>query len=298
MTAAGLSDGTTGEGRPTTTPRSLRSAGTRPTDARAGVGASGRSRLPLPTDPPGTAMANGTPREPRLSIGAVLTRLQADFTDVTLSKIRYWETEGLVTPHRKPSGYREYSERDVERLRFVMSAQRDRYLPLKVIREELAALDRGEEPELPAPRLPMSAVLATEGPAPDDFVTPRSTPSRVDRSELLTTSGLDATTLAELEHFGLVKAGPGGWFDADAVVAARIAAELIAVGLEARHLRSFRTSADREVTLITQLVSAQARQRDPDARERAETEAHRLAATVLRLHALLVKSGLARDLGP
>lgn len=244
-------------------------------------------------------MANGTPREPRLSIGAVLTRLQADFPDVTLSKIRYWETEGLVTPHRKPSGYREYSERDVERLRFVMSAQRDRYLPLKVIRDELEALDRGEEPQLPAPRMPLAAVLATDGPAPDDFAVSRgAAPVRVDRSDLLTTSGLDATALAELEHFGLVKAGPGGWFDADAVLTARIAAELIAAGLEARHLRSFRTAADREVDTIRQLVAPQARQRDPDARERAGSEAHRLAATILRLHALLVKSGLARDLGP
>lgn len=289
MTAAGLPNGSTGAVRRTATTRSLRSADS-----------AGGPRLSPPNDPPGTtAMANGTPREPRLSIGAVLTRLQADFPDVTLSKIRYWETEGLVTPHRKPSGYREYSERDVERLRFVMSAQRDRYLPLKVIRDELEALDRGEEPQLPAPRMPMAAVLSTDGPAPDDFAVTRGTaPVRVDRSDLLTTSGLDATALAELEHFGLVKAGPGGWFDADAVLTARIAAELIAAGLEARHLRSFRTAADREVDTIRQLVGPQARQRDPDARERAAAEAHRLAATILRLHALLVKSGLARDLGP
>lgn len=293
MTAAGLPNGSTGVVRPMVTTRSLRSADS-----------AGDRRPPLPNDRPNdhpgtTAMADGTPREPRLTIGAVLTRLQADFPDVTLSKIRYWETEGLVTPHRKPSGYREYSERDVERLRFVMSAQRDRYLPLKVIRDELAALDRGEQPELPAPRMPIAVVLATDGPTPDDLAPARGpAPARLDRSDLLTTSGLQATALAELEHFGLVKAGPGGWFDADAVVTARIAAELIAAGLEARHLRSFRTSADREVTMIAQLVSAQARQRDPDARERAEAEAHRLAATILRLHVLLVKSGLARDLGP
>lgn len=287
MTAAGLPNGSKGAIRNPARPRPLRSADS-----------AGGPRLPPPNDPPGTTVANGTPREPRLSIGAVLTRLQADFPDVTLSKIRYWETEGLVTPHRKPSGYREYTERDVERLRFVMSAQRDRYLPLKVIRDELEALDRGEEPELPAPRLPMAAVLATEGPAPDDFATTRAVPVRVDRSELLTTSGLDATALAELEHYGLVKAGPGGWFDSDAVLTARIAAELIAAGLEARHLRAFRQAADREVTTITQMVSPQARQRDPDARDRAEAEAHRLAATILRLHSLLVKSGLARDLGP
>lgn len=289
MTAAGLPNGSRGAVRNAARPRPLRS-----TDAVPG---SRHALLSPPNDPPGTTVANGTP-ERRLTIGAVLTRLQADFPDVTLSKIRYWETEGLVTPHRKPSGYREYTERDVERLRFVMSAQRDRYLPLKVIRDELEALDRGDEPELPAPRLPMAAVLATEGPAPADFAPARVVPVRVDRSELLTTSGLDATALAELEHYGLIKAGPGGWFDSDAVLTARIAAELIAAGLEARHLRAFRQAADREVTTITQMVSPQARQRDPDARDRAEAEAHRLAASILRLHSLLVKSGLARDLGP
>jgi len=98
-------------------------------------------------------------------------------------------------------------------------------------------------------------------------------------------------------QFGLLTAGPGGYFDAEAAHVASTSAELLAVGLEPRHLRSFRTAADREATLITQLVSAQARQRDPDARERAGAEAAQLAATVLRLHSQLVKAGLRRDLG-
>ena len=120
---------------------------------------------------------------------------------------------------------------------------------------------------------------------------------RMTRAELLAESGLTATSLAELEQFGLLAAGPGGFFDADAVQVAGTAAELLAVGLEPRHLRSFRTAADREATLVAQLVSAQARQRDPDARERAGAQAAQLAATILRLHTQLVRTGLRRELG-
>ncbi len=229
-----------------------------------------------------------------LSIGSVLSRLKTEFPDVSISKIRFLESEGLVTPQRTPSGYRQFTTEDVERLRYVLAAQRDHYLPLKVIKDQLDAIDRGLEPATPAARLPRSLVMA-DGPSPVDFAA--SAEVRVTRGELLAETGLSMTSLAELEQFGLVKAGPGGYFDADAVLIAGTAAELLAVGLEARHLRSFRTAADREATLITQLVSAQAHQKDPDARERAGAEAARLAATVLRMHSQLVKAGLRRDLG-
>ncbi len=231
---------------------------------------------------------------PTLSIGAVLTRLKPEFPDLAISKIRFLESEGLVTPHRTPSGYRQFSAADVERLRYVLAAQRDHYLPLKVIKDQLEAIDRGLEPGTPEARLP-SSVVAADGPSPRDFAA--TTQIRMTRAELLAQSGLTATSLVELEQFGLIAAGPGGYFDADTVLVAGTAAELLAVGLEPRHLRSFRTAADREATLITQLVSAQAHQRDPDARERAAAEAAQLASTVLRLHAQLVKAGLRRDLG-
>jgi DNA-binding transcriptional MerR regulator len=231
---------------------------------------------------------------PSLSIGAVLTRLKPEFPDLAISKIRFLESEGLVTPHRTPSGYRQFSAADVERLRYVLAAQRDHYLPLKVIKDQLEAIDRGLEPGMPEARLPRS-VVPIDSPSPRDFAA--TTQIRMTRAELLAQSGLNATSLAELEQFGLVAAGPGGYFDADTVLVAATAAELLAVGLEPRHLRSFRTAADREATLITQLVSAQAHQRDPDARERAAAEAAQLASTVLRLHAQLVKAGLRRDLG-
>lgn len=229
-----------------------------------------------------------------LSIGAVVTRLQPEFPDLAISKIRFLESEGLVTPHRTPSGYRQFSGADVERLRYVLAAQRDHYLPLRVIKDQLDAIDRGLEPGTPEARLPRSLVVA-DGPASHDFAAGAQV--RMTRAELLSESGLTATSLAELEQFGLIAAGPGGYFDADTVLVAGTAAELLSVGLEPRHLRSFRTAADREATLITQLVSPQSHQRDPDARERAIAEAAQLASTVLRLHAQLVKAGLRRDLG-
>jgi DNA-binding transcriptional MerR regulator len=229
-----------------------------------------------------------------LTIGAVLDRLKAEFPDVTISKIRFLESEGLITPQRTASRYRLFAPSDVERLRYVLAAQRDHFLPLKVIKDQLNAIDRGLEPATPAPRLPRSLVLA-DGPSPQDFAPGAEV--RMTRAELLAESGLTATSLAELEQFGLVAAGPGGYFDAEAVQVARSAAELLAVGLEPRHLRSFRTAADREAALVTQLVSAQARQRDPDARERAGAQAAQLAATILRLHTQLVRAGLRRDLG-
>lgn len=235
------------------------------------------------------------PSNSTMSIGAVMTRLKPEFPEVTISKIRFLESEGLVTPHRTPSGYRQFSAADLSRLRYVLVAQRDQYLPLKVIKDHLDAIDRGLEPAVPEARLPVATGPSPELPSPRDFAA--GTEVRMTRNELLAHSGLTATSLAELEQFGMLSAGPGGYFDVDAASVASTAAELLAVGLEARHLRSFRTAADREATLITQLVSAQARQRDPDARERAGAEATQLAATILRLHSRLVKAGLRRDLG-
>ncbi len=240
------------------------------------------------------SLADDMSSNPSLSISAVLNRLKPEFPEVSISKIRFLESEGLVTPHRTPSGYRQFSAADVDRLRYVLGAQRDQYLPLKVIKDHLDAIDRGLEPATPEARLPRPLAVA-DGPSPRDFAA--TTEIRMNRAELLAESGLSATSLAELEQFGLLAAGPGGFFDADSVRVAGVAAELLAVGLEPRHLRSFRTAADREATLITQLVSAQALQRDPDARERANAEAAQLAATILRLHAQLVKAGLRRDLG-
>lgn len=276
--------------------RNRHSSGT-PDAAHAARPPSGPRAVSAATSEPAAIdrMSNRQASESALSIGAVLSRLKAEFPEVTISKIRFLESEGLVTPRRTPSGYRQFTSADVERLRYVLAAQRDHYLPLKVIKDQLDAIDRGLEPATPSPRLPRSLTdpvspTATEDPAPTPNV-------RMTRAELLSQTGLSITALAELEQFGLVTAGAGGYFDAESVLVAGAAAELLEVGLEARHLRSFRTAADRETTLITQLVVPQARQRDPEAPERAAAEAARLAATMMRLHSHLVKAGLRRDLG-
>ena len=229
-----------------------------------------------------------------LSIGAVLTRLRPEFPDLSVSKIRFLEAEELVTPERTASGYRQFSPADVERLRYVLSAQRDHYLPLRVIKDQLDAIDRGLEPATPSPKLPRSLVAA-DPIAPPALAAP--TEVRMTRAEVLAEAGLTVEALAELEQFGLVAAGPTGYFDADAALTARTLGELLALGLEPRHLRPFRTGADREAALVAQLVAAQARQRDPDARQRAEEAAASHAATILRLHAMLVRASLRRELG-
>jgi DNA-binding transcriptional MerR regulator len=230
-----------------------------------------------------------------LNIGAVLDQLKPDFPDVSISKIRYLESEGLVTPERTASGYRKFKASDVARLRYALAAQRDHYLPLKVIKEQLDAIDRGLEPATPSPTLPR-ALTVVGGPQPEEFAGVTGS-VRMTRVELLADSGLSSAELRELEGFGLLGAGPGGYYDADAAMLARTVAELVGAGLEPRHLRQFRTAADREASLVGQLVAAQARQKDPDARERAESDAAQLAAVLMRLHALLVKGALRRELG-
>ena len=240
------------------------------------------------------ALTSPPPGGQSFSIGAVLERLKPEFPDVSISKIRFLESEGLVTPQRTASRYRQYTRADVERLRYVLAAQRDHYLPLKVIKDQLDAIDRGLEPATPAARLPRSLVSA-DGPQPRDFAV--STQVRMSRSEVLAQTGLSATGLAELEQFGLVSSGPGDYFDADAVLVAQTAGELLAAGLEARHLRPFRTAAERQAGVVAQMVSSSARQKDPDARERAGAAANDLAATTLRLHGQLMKAALRAELG-
>lgn len=232
-------------------------------------------------------------RAPRagMSIGAVLTRLQPDFPDVTISKIRFLESEGLVTPQRSPSGYRQFSVADCERLAYVLAAQRDHYLPLKVIREQLDALDAGQQPVGPAPRAPrMLAVAGEPVVAPDAFTVDPA--RRVTREELAAQSGADEALLRELTTHGLLRPGSAGFYDADAVVVARAAGSLAEHGLEPRHLRAFRTAAEREAALVAQVAAPVARQRGPGAAARAEEVVRELAALSVTLHAALVKAAL------
>ncbi|RZS80207.1 MerR-like DNA binding protein [Motilibacter rhizosphaerae] len=225
------------------------------------------------------------------SIGEVLAELRQEFSDVTISKIRFLEAEGLVEPQRTPSGYRKFSTADVERLRYVLRAQRDHYLPLRVIKDHLDALDRGLEPPqtaLTAPRVPR--VVPEPGtPLPADAGGP---PLRLSRRELCEAAGLEERQLAEVEGHGLLRAPEGGWYDRDDLRVAQTVAELARFGVEARHLRPFRTAAQREADLVLQVTDPLQRQRQADSQARREEAVRELCALTLRLHALLVKAAV------
>ena len=231
----------------------------------------------------------------RMSIGEVLSLLRPDFPEISISKIRFLEAEGLIEPERTQSGYRKFSHRDVERLRYVLTSQREHYLPLKVIKEHLDAIDRGLEPPAvtdSGPQVPR-VVLAGDGyPTPESFGV-ESSELRLSRAELLSAAGIDDDVLQQLETFGLVRTRPGAsHYDGDALVIAKTAGELAAFGVEPRHLRSFKTAADREIGLVEQVVSPMQRARDASAKARAEETIKAMAALSVRLHATLVKSGL------
>jgi DNA-binding transcriptional MerR regulator len=233
-----------------------------------------------------------------LSIGEVLAQLRGEFPDITISKIRFLESEGLVEPARTAAGYRKFSHADVERLRYVLAAQRTNYLPLKVIKEHLEAIDRGLEPPEVAggsPRAPRQLVSMDGFPDGEAF-RPDAGELKLTREELLSSSGLTDEQLDQLVTFGLVpKVGANGHFDGDDLVVATTVAEMAAYGLEARHLRPFRTSADREAGLVEQVVTPMRGRRNPDAKAQADEAVRELAALSVRLHAALVKSALTSD---
>ena len=231
-----------------------------------------------------------------MTIGAVLSTLREDFPDVTISKIRFLEAEGLVSPGRTGAGYRTYSAADVDRLRYVLTAQRDRFWPLKVIREALDAMDRGLEP--PEPAATNGAVTATVPAGPVDPVLPRprdlAKPSRLRLTarELREAAALDEPTLEALQTFGLIRPDGDGHFGEAELEVARAAGALAGFGIEARHLRPFRTAADREIGLAQQVVSpmrsrAKGRQVDGYADATAQILSHCIA-----LHTALVRAGL------
>jgi DNA-binding transcriptional MerR regulator len=200
------------------------------------------------------------PARAYLGIGEVIAQLRAEFPDVSVSKIRFLESAGLIRPARTPSGYRKFGAADVDRLRYILTVQRDQYLPLRVIKDQLDA-DR------PAP-----------GP--------------LTRRELLDGAGIDEATLADLEEFGLVRRS-GRQYAPEALEAVRAVAALSRYGVQARHLRVLRASVERETELIEQVVAPIMRQRSQGARDRASQAARDIASLVLAVHAALVDMTLA-----
>lgn len=231
------------------------------------------------------------PARAYLSIGEVLAKLRPEFSDITISKIRFLESEGLIEPQRTPSGYRKFTTKDLERLRYVLLAQRDQYLPLRVIKENLDALDRGLQP--PA----QSGGVA----APRPFVVPDVSPAsfgetnemRLSREELLSASSLKDEQLVELETYGLISIR-GRHYDGDALAIAQAVAEMGAFGIEPRHLRSFKSAADREIGLVEQVITPLRNHKSSEAKARAAEVQKEIAALSIRLHAALVRGGLHR----
>jgi DNA-binding transcriptional MerR regulator len=235
--------------------------------------------------------APDTPALTGMSIGAVLDLLRGDFPDVTVSKIRFLEAEGLVTPQRSASGYRRFTAYDCARLRFILTAQRDQYLPLKVIKAQLDAQPDGELPQTGSaygvPRLvPVSA-------EPDESAAAVApTKVRLSREDLLARSGVDDGLLTALVKSGVITTGPAGFFDEHSVVIAQCARALAEYGVEPRHLRAFRSAADRQSDLIAQIAGPVVKAGKAGARDRADDLAREVAALAITLHTSLIKSAV------
>ncbi len=232
-----------------------------------------------------------TPALPGMSIGAVLDSLRPDFPDVTISKIRFLEAEGLVTPQRSASGYRRFAAYDCARLRFILTAQRDQYLPLKVIKAQLDAQPDGELPQTGSPYgVPRLVSVSSEAADIDAAVAP--TQARLSREDLLSRSSVDDKLLTALIKEGVITAGPAGFFDEHSVVIAQCARALAEYGVEPRHLRAFRSAADRQSDLIAQIAGPVVKAGKAGARDRADDLAREVAALAITLHTSLIKSAV------
>jgi len=226
----------------------------------------------------------------------VLATLLAEFPDISISKIRFLEAEGLISPERAPSGYRRYDTADVERLRYVLSVQRDHYLPLKVIREHLEAMDKGQPPP-PLPGQLGAAASPSDGggeasreAAPAAPPPPPRQPVRLTRDELIEASGLTEAALVELERQQIVLPRRGSThYGREALTLAIAARRLAEFGVDGRHLRAFKMSADREVGLVEQAIAPYVR-RAASGRD----VAGEVTQLVISFHAALVRLAMER----
>lgn len=253
-----------------------------------------------------------------LSIGDVLNALRDEFPDITISKIRFLESQGLVNPERTPSGYRKFYPEDVDRLRWILVQQKDHFLPLKVIRERLAQRDLETEAHAPPPGRPkrraakkkvpvqptltdldsIDAVLEDDG--PDDLAVDHGGVS-LSKAELAQASGLTNAQLVDLEAYGLIAPAASFdnsvFYDESALTIARAARGFLEVGLDGRHLRMYKQFVDREAGLFEQVLIAELRKRNPEARARAREQFEELAKFGRQLRAAYLRQALADALG-
>lgn len=244
------------------------------------------------------ARRGGVPSD-SLSIGEVLSRLRDDFPDVTISKIRFLEDQGLVDPERTPSGYRRFTPEDVDRLRYVLTAQRDHYLPLRVIREHLDAGARGVA--VPGPGPAQVPVPARQVPAPEPLPEAPAAPVRrapvpgtLDLHELCEASGADEALVAQLQDHHMVRTVPDapGRYDTHAVQVASLAAALSVYGVDPRHLRAVLVAAERDAVLVEQVVAPMRRVRNISGDPQDVAAGRRLAELFGALHTAFVERAL------
>ncbi|MEX1007477.1 MAG: MerR family transcriptional regulator [Acidimicrobiia bacterium] len=274
-----------------------------------------------------------------LSIGEVLAELRDEFPDITISKIRFLESQGLIDPERTPSGYRKFYHQDLARLRWILQQQKEHFLPLKVIKERLDQLGPGDELPFAPPAADPSGVgetaatVSTGIQEPARSVAP-SAPTRAplrpaartrppafvptlpiddgdddlgssgdehySRGELAGAAGLEAGQVEQLESFALItpalEIGGEPRYDAEALEVARAAAGFFARGVEARHLRMYRTFAEREAVLFGQVLLPFVRQRNPEARARLQDELVELSVLGRRLRTALLREAVRDSL--
>ncbi len=226
------------------------------------------------------------------SIGEVLVSVKTEFPDITISKIRFLEAEGLIEPERTPSGYRKFYSPDVERLKSILRMQRDEYLPLKVIKERLLSQDAG------AGDLEGSAdgeVRTDEEASLVEEIAEAPTGLQMSLQEMSTATGIDRDRIKELEAFGIISShGPEGarYYDGDDFIILSIVKDFFRYGIEARHLTMYKHFADRESSFFDQIVAPTLRQKNPDARRTAAQTLANLSSTSRKFKQALLRTNL------
>ena len=238
-------------------------------------------------------MAIVSKRSDLLTIGEVLNQVRSEFDDISISKIRFLEAEGLIVPSRTKSGYRKFSSADVDKLRYILRMQRDHYLPLKVIKEHIEAIDRGLKPEIDEiekPKVPSALVDLNQ-------LGIKKSNIRVTREELIANTSITDQDLKESEDYGLIKVlADKRHYDDIAVKTVRVIAALSGFGLEPRHLKFLKSGSDRESSLIKQVASPMSRSKRPDAGEQALEMMREISNLTNQLHFILVSSTLDEEI--
>lgn len=247
---------------------------------------SNSQQLPAPHSSPRLVepWPQGISRNANMRISDVLGTLQTEFPAITHSKLRFLEEQGLVDPVRTAAGYRQYSLADVERLRFVLAEQRDRYLPLRVIKEKLAVLDAGAGDDVvPVPRL-VDGSEASSGP---------HSASRLTAQTLAGETGVTVELIDELVAAGVIRTNSRGFFDAWTKPVVTLIAGLSEHGIQPRHLRGMRAAVDRDLALVDQVVAPMRNQRSLSARARAGAVGAELGENIAQLHVAMLRQGIA-----